>query len=372
MYRIDSNTGAILNQTILPNSGATQEIVGTPCVYNGVVYVATRSGMLFALNAANLDVLPWSYTCLENETIRGSPIAYNNVVYFGTSAPQGGSRGIDPYTGGGRLHAISIATQKDLTGTNPGMVAATKYYVMYASPSVDVDTNRAYIGDSSCYVTAIDRSTGAWKYEWFPNESEVFNASIPVLDGYLFQGSNGSFVWRIKDSGSSLSSDADGEIFFPTTGSVNSTPAAYNHRLYICDSGGMVYCALANGDTFKGDPDIKIWETALPSSIVSSPALSIPTGMLFVATSDAKIYALDITTGTIKWQYDIRALDSRPNATIKSSPAISRGGLYIVVDDSSKRYLYCFKDQEAHSPIPNPTPIKKIKVPKEPLPKRKY
>ena len=345
LYQIESDTGAIVSQTTLPDSGSPQPIVGTPCIYNGVIYVTTQTGpngkaMLFALDPINNLHELWRYTCLEKEIIYGSPIVHDSVVYFGTSAPWGGSR---PGGGAGRLHAISTSTHQDLTGTNPVNVASTKYRVDAASPSVDVNKDRVYIGDISCYVTAINRITGAYKYEWFPNEQEGFYASIPILDGYLFQGSNRSWVWRFKDSGSSMSAFGS----FPTTDPIFSTPAAYDHKLYVCTysitGNGKVYCIKTDGATFDGSS--KIWETAsLGNGIIASPALSIPTGLLFIATYDAKIYALNAATGAIAWQYDMKTQGGRTDkAVITSSPAISRGGLYIVVEDGNKRYLYCFK-----------------------------
>jgi hypothetical protein len=109
--------------------------------------------------------------------------------------------------------------------------------------------------------------------------------------------------------------------------------------------GGGVYCA-NSAPTIVNNIIINNTAALYGGGIISSPALSIPTRLLFVATSDAKVYALDVNAidaDRIVWQYDIRTLDGRPDAYIKSSPAIVRGALYVVVEDGTKRYLYCFK-----------------------------
>jgi len=56
-------------------------VTSSPAVANGVVYVASEDGKLYALNAST-GALLWNY--VTNRRVQGSPAVANGAVYIGS------------------------------------------------------------------------------------------------------------------------------------------------------------------------------------------------------------------------------------------------------------------------------------------------
>jgi outer membrane protein assembly factor BamB len=121
---------------------------------------------------------------------------------------------------------------------------------------------------------------------------------------------------------------------------VDSTPAAYNEKIYFGCSNNNIYCVDALTLQVSS---VK----SLGSSVISSPAIRSASGLVFVSSLNGKMYALDANNlANEKWSYDIPTVENKQGLTIKfkSSPAIINSMMFIVAGDSSNRHLYCFGD----------------------------
>ena len=104
-------------------------------------------------------------------------------------------------------------------------------------------------------------------------------------------------------------------------GSVISSPAVVSGVVYLgC---GHSVCAL-NGST-----GCRLWSYQTEATVDSSPAVA--NGVVYVGSDDGNLYALDVSTGALLWNY------TTTGAVINSSPAVVNGVVYV---GSADGYLY--------------------------------
>jgi len=105
---------------------------------------------------------------------------------------------------------------------------------------------------------------------------------------------------------------------YTTSGSIYSSPAVYDERMYICSLDSKVYCLDANTGH-------EIWNFTTGSSIYSSPC--VYDGKVFIGSTDKKVYCLNSTNGEQIWNYTTGDL------IYYSSPTVYNNRLYIGSDD---------------------------------------
>jgi len=128
---------------------------------------------------------------------------------------------------------------------------------------------------------------------------------------------------------------------FHTNGAVPSSPAVYNNVVYFCSYDGYSYAVNATSGSlkwkFKTGGERKVgayglW-TMQPSDMymedlydffLSSPIMETteknPT--VYFGSSDGNLYALNATTGSLKWKF-------KTNGLIHTSPALYNNTVYI-------------------------------------------
>ncbi|MCL5105228.1 MAG: PQQ-binding-like beta-propeller repeat protein [Armatimonadetes bacterium] len=297
-------------------------INGTPCVADGRVYVGTADGVLHVRYAQTLQS-DWNKT-FSGESITGGVTVWNGAAYVGT------------VLGTGELHTIDLSTHQDRANSP----AATPYSIDYTTPAIDANFSlgaRCYVSDYSCWVTAAQCSDGLWKWKW-ERDGASFFSSPTVCGEHIFVGSHVNGMYRITD-GDTAAQEPNPYMYTGAGSFIDSTAAAWNGKLYFGCSSGKV-CRI-DATTFTTAE----WTTPnLGSPVTSSPLISTPTGLLFGSTTNGYLFALNTSSGTEAWHYDLR--DSQQgnwsDAQVLSSPAASGGNLYIVAGDANQRRLYCF------------------------------
>ena len=114
------------------------------------------------------------------------------------------------------------------------------------------------------------------------------------------------------------------------TGAGYSSPAVSGGMVYVGSNDGYVYALDASSGSLK-------WKYKTGDSVASSPAVS--GGVVYVGSHDGYVYALDASSGNLKWKYKTGGGGS--------SPAVSGGVVYV---GSHWDYFYAF------APAPTPTP----------------
>ena len=100
---------------------------------------------------------------------------------------------------------------------------------------------------------------------------------------------------------------------FPTTSSVQSSPAVVDGVLYVGSNNNKVYAVSALTGVVK-------WSFTAEGAVYSSPA--VVGGVVYIGSFDGNVYALDAATGAEKWMYST-------GTRIQSSPVVSNGVVYI-------------------------------------------
>ena len=270
-------------------------IKSSPVIADGIVYVTTVGGEIYALD---LETGKEIWTFDTNCSISSTPTVDKNIIIFGTEAP-GKIYALDAYTGllrwlfelpesVGVRSSPAITEGRVLIGSSDGYLRCFSQFEGYllwatyiggdvSSPAVANDT--VYV-TALTYVSALNVSTGALKWRYATNWP-LFS-SPAIADNLVFVGAeNDDKVFALKQ-----------------------------------ENGSLVWSFRTGG-----------WLT--------SPAVDSQKKLVIVGCRDARTYCLDEFTGYLKWQFI-----SAPNH--KSAPTISEDGL--VYFGTTDGYLYCLKE----------------------------
>jgi outer membrane protein assembly factor BamB len=289
VYALDASTGAKLWQR-----GTGDSIWSSPAVVDGVVFVGSDDGHLYALNAATGAEL-WSHA--TGAPIDSSPAVENGVVYVGAS--------------NGTVCALAASTGAQLWSHDTGgdysfSSPAVANGVVYVGADLLDDQPAPHPGS----LYALDAATGAqlWKF----SVSQEVESSPAVADGVVFVGSFDGSVYAVNAStGAAVWS-------YQTGGGVWSSPAV---------TGGVVYVGSQDGSVYALDASTgaRLWSEPTGGPVDSSPAVA--NGVVYAGSTnplDGDLYALDAATGAKLWSY--KTGDSRG---VESSPAVANGVVYV-------------------------------------------
>lgn len=267
----------------------------TPAVANGVVYVGSHTGNLYAIDAKT-GAANW-VTQLGGE-ISSSPAVAEGTVFVGND---GGFYALDAKSGE-RQWTIKTGEMVPFTG---------RWDYFQSSPTYFAGV--VYFGSADGHIYAAEAKTGtvAWK---FKTQGRV-RTSPALADGVLYCGSmdgnlyaldakSGQLKWKFKTAGNS---------FFPL-GEVQSTPAVADGTVYFGSRDGFLYAV----DAVTGE---KKWAYSHEGSwCISGPAFA--DGLVFAGSSDGQfVNAVDAKTGQEKWRFKM-------SARVFTSGAIADGNVY--------------------------------------------
>lgn len=265
---------------------ADDKIVSPPIVAGGVVYTASNTGTVYALDADSGTLL-WSQPL--REVISNAMALANGLLY------------VRAHT---QLYVLDIAAQgktklhtESLFITEPAIVAG-----------------RLYIGQSPPEIDSLDPQNlrFLWSTVIAGNPSSapavVGNVAFVATDqSYLEAYSavkSDTLIWRRKLGGSVL----------------HSKPVVANGVVYIGSDDHRFYAF----DTRTGaDHWPKPFETG---GVIEATAL-VSDGTVYVGSGDGVLYALDAATGKLRWSYKTGA------PIFNVAPVLEAGVLYVASED---------------------------------------
>jgi Tol biopolymer transport system component len=214
-------------------------VVSSPVVFNGVVYVGSDDGNLYALEAQKWGE-KWRFKA--NAPVRYSPALWNNIVYFSSS--DNVVYALDAQTG-----EVKWQFQAD----------------SWIESSVIVANGEVYVGAYIKKIYVLDAITGKRKTQ-LSFQVTIGNVLYVCMQGVLrpLNPVNKTEEWQ-NEVGYSLSA-----------------PAIANGVVYIGARNNKIYAL--NLETKK-----KLWEYETKGWVDSVPAIS--KGMLFVGSQDGYVYA---------------------------------------------------------------------------------
>ncbi|MGA8493080.1 MAG: PQQ-binding-like beta-propeller repeat protein [Terriglobales bacterium] len=283
LYALNASTGAKLW-----NFTTKLEINSSPAVANGTVYVASNDGNLYALNASNGAKL-WSFAGDPTS----DPTVASGVVYMG---------------GGNNVYALNAKTGAELWSFTTG-------YQVSSTPAVSNEV--VYIGSQDTNLYALNATTGA-KIWSFTTPASI-QSPPTVADGVVYIGSTNGRLYALNaNTGAELWSFATGDRVF-------CSPALANGVVYVVASdSGYVYALNARTGA-------ELWDFYAGGFVYSSPAVA--NGVLYVGSESNNVYAVNASTGAELWSFPTGSQISQ------SSPAVANGVVYI---GSFDKNLYAF------------------------------
>jgi outer membrane protein assembly factor BamB len=311
------------------------EVVSSPAVVNGVVYVGSNDGKLYAIDEQT-GAQKWSFA--TESRVPSSPAVSGGVVFFGSF--DGNFYAVDAATGKLRWKFANPGerrfTATHLHGSLPaGEAMPDPFDVYLSSPAVANGT--VYFGSGDSNVYALDAAAGSlrWKFK----TGDVVHASPAIADGRLYIGSWDSFfyaldaatgkeLWRFKTGEDpqyhnqvgiqSSATIADGVVYFGCRDSnlyaldaatghlrwkfnnkgswVITSPVVRNKKIYFATSDTALLHALNADGTPVGSPLHFFWP------IFASPSIAGDT--LYVCGQDGKVVAVDLSAWKVAWTFE--------------------------------------------------------------------
>ena len=305
------------------NAGAV-DVMSSPLVVCGVVFVAAADGRVYAFNAADGHRL-WRTSAVGGR-------------FFGAAS----GHGMLFAATDGVLYAFATKTG-DLLWSKP--ISRLKGAAM-APPLVA--GNMLYMVDTGV-LTALDARSGAVRWSVPAGQSTFL--SVPALaNGLIYVGVDQSLATFDATTGAPRWSATAGDVVWstPTISGGSAFVGSSDHNLYAFDAttgvrrwtaltGDRVYASApvaAGGDVYVGSLDNQVhafdaatgapkWAFSTGRGLTGSPAIA--NGVVFIGSLDGTFYALDALTGALLWSDPVR----RP---IGSSPAIGTQSVYIATE----------------------------------------
>jgi len=324
------------------------EVVSSPAVVDGVVYVGSNDGKLYAIDE-HTGAQEWSFT--TGARIPSSPAVSAGLVFF--PSYDGNFYAVDAATGKQRWKFANPGerryTATHLHGSLPAGEAMPDPFDVYLS-SPAIWNGAVYFGSGDGNVYALDATTGSlrWKFK----TGDVVHASPAIADGRLYIGSwdsyfyaldaaTGKELWRFKTGEDpeyhnqvgiqSSATIADGVVYFgcrdsnlyaidAATGQkrwtfnnkgswVITSPVVRDGKIYFATSDTALLHVLNAADGTPVDSLKFTWP------IFASP--SIAGSLLYLGGQDGKLVAIDLPTWKIAWTF-------QTEASQKNLPALSK------------------------------------------------
>jgi len=198
----------------------------------------------------------------------------------------------------------NIGTNMGYTENNDMEIVGVDWWPMFHH-------DRGHSGYSSSM--APDARNLIWNY----TTGGTVDSSPAVVDGKVYVGSWDNNVYCLNAS--------DGKVIwsYPTDYMVSSSPAVVDGKIYIGSYDDNVYCLNAQNGSL-------IWKYTTGGNVESSPA--VVDGKVYVGSWDNNVYCLNASDGLLIWSYPTN------DWVQSSSPAVVDGKVYIGSSDDN---VYC-------------------------------
>jgi outer membrane protein assembly factor BamB len=279
-----------------------------PVVADGVVYVPSQDGQLYAFDAVSGDsVEGWPVDL--GSPIGSVPVVVDGTLYVGDNA--------------GTLHALDTDTGEELwrfgtegrIETPPAVVDNTVYVASTGGAFYAIDAGQAgnSVSERWSFDTGDNRTitsgpaVGSVETADGPKELVVFGTDSSSTENatlFAFDTAAGDQEWSQPLIGAVTSTPtiADGSVFVGT--GVDGNP-----------QGGRLY----NIEASTGEPRGQPFDTR--GRVVASPAVA--DGRIYVGSRNGRVYAVNAQTGSQEWRF------STGPREIVSSPAVVDGTVYV-------------------------------------------
>lgn len=215
-----------------------------------------------------------------------------------------------------------------------------------------------YVGSTDCNLYAIDAGSGVQKWKF---ETKGWVVSSPAVDSgtvyfesydsnfYALDASTGQLKWKFATGGERHYIGTHIHYLQPAAEAMPdpwdfylSSPSVWNGTVYFGSGDKNVYALNESTGTMK-------WRFQTGDVVHSSPAIA--DGTLYIGSWDTYLYALDASTGKEKWRFKTGDdLEAHNHVGNQSSPAVVDGVVYFgsrdafayAVDTSTGKQIWKF------------------------------
>ncbi|MFH1415962.1 MAG: PQQ-binding-like beta-propeller repeat protein [Elusimicrobiota bacterium] len=295
------------------------DVVASPVVKDGIVYIATLSGAVYAFNAkTGGDV--WQESLENAEDIYSTPAVENGSIYvFSKDNDSGEAYSFDAADG------ENINWNIEFKGQNVSSPLISDGYI--------------YIGRGGQYtdIKGIRLSDGNVVYSF--DTGQPVQSSPLLYNGQLYIACNNGSIYRLDKQLNKIWQYSTGTGLFRL-----SSVSAGNDKLYCAPGDALrrVY-ALDIDDPHNG-PGWQSQELNTGGTGVYTSSVAMDEDNLYVvmASSVQVMYCLDRSNGNLNWSYEL--YDSSTTDYILSSPAVTYDTVYV---GSESGYLTCLSTSGA-------------------------
>lgn len=195
----------------------------------------------------------------------------------------------------------------------------------------------------------------------------TFRASVPPVAGQQVDWWEGN-----------VAVGPGGTLYAGNTGGTAYAVSPQGSQVWAYTAGNSLWTTpafAADGSSFWGSLDLHVyrlgptgmrtWSTIVPGYVVSSPAIGLaPAGagqeIVYVGSSNGKLYAINAGAGTLRWVYDTTPQNPylRVRNNLNGSPALGSTGVYIGGEDGDVQYVpydYCLHRRDPRcATVPGP------------------
>lgn len=290
----------------IPFANKNNTLASSPIVGDGMVFVATTAGKLFAYDAIT-GATKWSFQIEEG--IFSTPALSSGLLYIA---------GYDNKT-----YVLDAKT---------GSLLRSRALDDIIISSIAHQCGQIFLV-STLYGNIYAYSQGLEELKWSRYIDGGIASTPAISAGMIFIGSLDNKTYALDAS--------DGSIIWThtTEGPIYSSPAYYNGTVYVGSFDGSIRALDAYSGSLK-------WTFKTDGPIVSSPAtaskqdLNWTQDLIFVGSSDGKIYSIFAEDGSLNWAYQTDGNISFSSPAIASyweDPLNKKAVLYI---GSMDRHVY--------------------------------
>jgi outer membrane protein assembly factor BamB len=296
------------------------EVYSSPVIADSRLFVASKSGYLFALDATTGNEL-WRFQ-LSDYVVRSTPAVHEGIVYIGA---------------GFNLFAIDAATG----------VEQWRFPMRYAGQSSPVVTGDAVLVTSQeGWVYRIDRESGemAWRLntEGLPFGAVATNGAVAIVatDAGIVTSvdvESGRQLWRADTGESIFATPAIGNnatVVVSRDGTTRAINLETGKVVWTANTGGVQPAAVEPGTGYVAGSDGAVssinaadgafgWVFPTGRTVASAPVIS---GDLVIVGTGRNLVALNKTNGQQVWNY-------LAGGNVETSPAVIGGYVFFGSDD---------------------------------------
>jgi outer membrane protein assembly factor BamB len=288
-------------------------IHSSPAVVSGVVYVGSRDGNIYAINA-DTGAKIWSVK--TGSWVESSPVVVSGTVYFGSND--------------GYFYALDART---------GETRWTYKTTYSIRSSAAVANGVVYFGSDDYYIYALNAATG--KKIWAHKTDTQVTSSPAVAKGVVVIGSTQGILFTLN------ANKGKTRLAFETNTNVNASPTVNGSTGYFTDSSGYLYAVDILKRNWPMENTLKIywkilwvyraaprpppasgyiWSYKMGPAARQTSSIAVYGDRLYLGAGN-DLLALDAVTQQPAWTFTTTTI-------VSSSPAVTDRAVYFGGQDS--------------------------------------